>query len=452
MPCQQLSHAMGIPMGAASAELRRPIATIFIIVVNVAIYILTTYKNSFVSINSDVLWNYGYIPAYLLTDQGIMRIFTSMFLHADPLHIFFNMYFLYIFGKGVEGVLGVPRFLALYITSGVLAAFLHTVSVGFQGASALSIPAVGASGAISGVLGAYLMLYPATPLAMCLFLPFPICGTFRASTFLLFWFAVQVLYGYLRLGGVAFFAHAGGFIAGVALSWLLGRDIVARLKHPFSYTLSIFTEMGEGLGRGAKVVMVIAILSLMGVSLYSYYSGTSIDRSQLIYAISVNIGSSPNEPPYSSSMATLLVTRGSSDFSMSPIVDDASRILVNRLLASNILINTESRGSTEDIRRSLTVTILNVPVPFSISARASYDNNGVMIYGYGSAVTRSVVCGVTCTLGDVIQYPWFEIRSVGPMSITNLITIPLLISMLFLLLSLYVAVAKDKEISLSTYL
>jgi len=137
---------------------------------------------------------------------------------------------------------------------------------------------------------------------------------------------------------------------------------------------------------------------------------------------------------------------------MSPIVDDASRILVNRLLASNILINTESRGSTEDIRRSLTVTILNVPVPFSISARASYDNNGVMIYGYGSAVTRSVVCGVTCTLGDVIQYPWFEIRSVGPMSITNLITIPLLISMLFLLLSLYVAVAKDREISLSNYM
>ncbi|HWQ17594.1 MAG TPA: rhomboid family intramembrane serine protease, partial [Sulfolobales archaeon] len=444
-------HAMGIPMDAASAGFRRPIATISIIVLNVIIYILTTYKNSFVSINSDVLWSYGYIPAYFLTDQGIMRIFTSMFLHADPLHIFFNMYFLYIFGKGVESVLGVSRFLTLYIVSGVLASFLHTVSVGFQGASALSIPAVGASGAISGVLGAYLMLYPATPLALCLFLPFPLCGTFRASTFLLFWFIVQVTYGYLRLGGVAFFAHAGGFIAGVALSWLLGRDVVARLKQPFFYTLSVFSEMGEGLGRGAKIVMIIAILSLIGISIYSYYSGTSIDRSQLVYNVNVNIGSSPNEPPYSSSMATLLVTRGSSDFSMSPIVDDTSRILINRLLASNILINTESRGSTEDIRKSLTVTILNVPVPFSISARASYDDNGVMIHGYGSAITRSVVCGATCMLGDVIQYPWFEIRSVGPISIASLITIPLLISMLFLLLSLYIVVAKDREISLSTH-
>ena len=442
---------MGVPIGAASMGLRRPIATILLIVLNVAVYFLTTYRSSFVSIDSDVLWNYGYIPAYFLTDQGIIRIFTSMFLHADPLHIFFNMYFLYIFGRGVEGVLGTPRFLALYIVSGVFASLLHTASVGFQGASALSIPAIGASGAISGVLGAYLMLYPTTPLAMCFFLVLPLCGTFRASTFLLFWFLIQVLYGYLRLGGVAFFAHAGGFIAGIVLSWLLGRDVVDKLKTPFLHALSFFSDVGEGLGRGAKILLIIAIVSLIGGGLYSYTVSTSMDRSQITYVVSINIGNSPSEPPYRSSTATLYVVKDSSDFSVSPIVDDASRILINRLLASNILINIQSRGSTQEIERTLTVTVLGVPVPFSISARAIYDNNGVMIYGYGSALTRTVVCGATCIPGDVIHYPWFEVRSTGPISIASLVAVPLLVSILFLLLSLYVVVAKDREISLSSY-
>lgn len=444
---------MGVPIDTAP-EAGRPIVTISIILANIAIYILTTSQNLFLQINNNILWSYGYIPAYFPTDQGLLRIFTSMFLHADPLHIFFNMYFLYIFGKGVENTLGGARFLVLYILSGVSASLLHTASLGFQGVSSISIPAVGASGAISGVLGAYLMLYPTTPLAMCFFLVLPLCGTFRASTFLLFWFVIQVFYGYLRLGGVAFFAHAGGFVAGIALSWILGRDIVARIKQPLFYTFSLFQGGGEGLGGGAKLVLAIAIISLIGGGVYSYMVGASIDRSQLIYAVDIKISENPGQPPYSSSIATLSLSKDSSDFSMSPIADDASRILINRLLASRVLVNLNNRGSEGvDINRSGSVIINNIPVPFSITARASYDSNGVMVYGYGSASTRAVGCDPTgrCGPQDYIVYPWFEVRSTGPLSLASLISIPLIVSMIVLVLSLYVVVARDREVSLSSY-
>jgi len=441
-----------VPVGVSLEGGGFPIATIAIIAINSVLYLLTSYKNMLLSINSDALWTYGYIPAYLYTapENGILRIFTSMFLHADPLHIFFNMYFLYIFGRGVEGVLGVGRYLALYLLSGVWASLLHTASVGFQGVASISIPAVGASGAISGILGAFLVLYPRTPLSMCFFYIFiPICGTFRASTFLLFWFAIQVIYGYLRLGGIAFLAHAGGFIAGMALTWLLGGGVIARLKQFSAPSWNILGILGEeGIGGAQKAVLAGVLISIIAMGFYSYVSGSSIDRLQLTYVVSVRISSSEKDPPYSLSVATLSI-RDISDFTMSPIADDASRILINRLVASGVLFNPQMSNKEGSISGSYSVSIYGVRVPFTISARASYDGNGVLAEARGSASTASVICsGSTCARGDTISYPWFDLRSSGPIQMVKLIETPLLLSIAITILGLYVIIARDRELSL----
>ncbi|MEM4971242.1 MAG: rhomboid family intramembrane serine protease [Sulfolobales archaeon] len=443
-----------VPAGSAYTVESRPIATIAIIIINVAAYLLTSYRNYFLSIDNNVLWQYGYIPGYMSISisEAITRMIASMFLHADPLHIFFNMYFLYFFGRAVEGVLGPGRYLALYIASGFWAVFLHTASIGFQGASSISIPAVGASGAISGVLGSYLMLYPATPLSMCFFyIVFPVCGTFRASTFLLFWFAIQVIYGYLRLGGVAFFAHAGGFIAGIAFTWILGSDIVRRLKTTatwFGIGSWGFSMRGEGLGGVQKLALTVLLISILAMAGYSYLQGAIIDRSQLTYLVDVKIRDTPEGQIYSTSQATLMVSKDISDFSMSPIGDDLSRILINRFVASKILINPEMAGKTGYISTVYSVVVQGVRVPFAISARISYDNNGVMVLSEGSSRTYSVICDIGCREGGEIIYPWFTLRSYGPISITELSQLPLLLSAVMLLLSLYVVLAKDRDLSI----
>ena len=147
-------------------------------------------------------------------------IFTSMFLHAGWLHILGNMLFLWIFGNNVEDVMGRIRFLVFYIASGYAAAFLQTfVTLQWAGAGAASVPNVGASGAIAGVLGAYFILLPHARVVTLLFgfLPVPI----SAVLFLGFWFLFQLWQGGFSMthpdtgGGVAFAAHVGGFLFGV---------------------------------------------------------------------------------------------------------------------------------------------------------------------------------------------------------------------------------------------
>jgi membrane associated rhomboid family serine protease len=147
-------------------------------------------------------------------------VFTSMFMHAGWAHILGNMLFLWIFGDNVEDALGRARFLLWYIAAGVAAAALQTaVTIAFAGPAAASVPNVGASGAIAGVLGAYFVVLP-TASVVTLFLFFPI--ELPAVAFLGIWFFYQWLLGDLSLlrpgprGGVAFFAHVGGFLFGAA--------------------------------------------------------------------------------------------------------------------------------------------------------------------------------------------------------------------------------------------
>ena len=152
-----------------------------------------------------------------------MTVFTSMFLHGSPLHVGGNMLYLWIFGDNIEDALGHGRFLAFYLLSGVGAAAAQTVT-----SPTSVIPMIGASGAVSGVLGAYLLLFPyATILTLVIFGFFVRTVHIPAVIVLGFWIVLQLINGWLtvsasamgrgEIGGVAWFAHIGGFLAGMVL-------------------------------------------------------------------------------------------------------------------------------------------------------------------------------------------------------------------------------------------
>jgi membrane associated rhomboid family serine protease len=159
----------------------------------------------------------------------LATLVTSTFLHADVLHIGGNMLYLFIFGPAVEERLGHARFLAFYLVAGIVAG-LATVAM----APTSSVAVIGASGAIAGVLGAYLALFPAaritTILPVFIFIQFI---QVPAILYLLFWFAVQLYAGLTSggagplIGGVAWWAHVGGFLFGVGVGPILARPIAA---------------------------------------------------------------------------------------------------------------------------------------------------------------------------------------------------------------------------------
>jgi membrane associated rhomboid family serine protease len=176
------------------------------------------------------LFDIAFIPArYWLPGNWIfdlLTIVTSMFLHGGLMHIGSNMLYLWIFGDNVEDRLGHFRYLLFYLLCGFLATLAHAV---FSPGS--SIPAIGASGAIAGVLGAYLILYPHARVMTLIPIFFFITVRQLPAIFILgFWFILQLFVGVGSLGvrdaqdtgGVAYFAHIGGFVAGMALIGLFG--------------------------------------------------------------------------------------------------------------------------------------------------------------------------------------------------------------------------------------
>jgi membrane associated rhomboid family serine protease len=157
----------------------------------------------------------------------LLTVFTSMFLHGGLFHVGGNMLYLWIFGDNVEDTLGHGRFLLLYVVAGTAAAFAQAYLN-----PASRVPMIGASGAVSGVLGAYLLLFPyATVLTLVTFGFFIRFVHIPAMIVLGFWVLLQLLNGYITFsapsfgrgesGGVAWFAHIGGFLAGMLLLFLL---------------------------------------------------------------------------------------------------------------------------------------------------------------------------------------------------------------------------------------
>jgi membrane associated rhomboid family serine protease len=163
---------------------------------------------------------WGLVPVHLTANTGNLEawlnVFTAMFIHGGWLHILSNMWVLFIFGDNVENRMGGTNYLIFYLLSGVAAALLQAFLLPTS-----AIPMVGASGAIAGVLGAYMLLFPQARVVSLV----PILFIFTtvelpAVIFLLLWFGIQLLSGFLTLGGatgsgVAWWAHIGGFLFGI---------------------------------------------------------------------------------------------------------------------------------------------------------------------------------------------------------------------------------------------
>ena len=193
-----------------------PYVTYCIIGINALIFVLQfNLSISDPSAEKAFIYRFGFIPA----DFSLITIFTSMFLHGGISHIMGNMWFLWVFGDNVEGVLGHLKYAIFYLMCG-LAATISQLLINPNS----TIPMVGASGAIAGVLGMYMIRFPHARVHVFAFIII-FFTTFRipAMFVLGFWFFNQLTNGFGRLGfdttgGVAWFAHIGGFIAGVMLN------------------------------------------------------------------------------------------------------------------------------------------------------------------------------------------------------------------------------------------
>jgi membrane associated rhomboid family serine protease len=207
-----------------------PFVNYLLIAANIAAYVWETWLISQQG-ETAVVTGYGLVATRLLTDPlgEAFTILTSMFMHGGLAHLGGNLLFLYIFGDNVEDSLGHGRYIGFYVLAGVGAA-------GAQIATGIDSPVamVGASGAISGVLGAYIVLFPRAPILVLnsiplLWLFYGLFLSFPAWLVIGFWFVGQLLSGVSSLGGasvggVAFFAHIGGFLAGLLLVRPMLRD------------------------------------------------------------------------------------------------------------------------------------------------------------------------------------------------------------------------------------
>jgi membrane associated rhomboid family serine protease len=196
-----------------------PYVNYCLIAINILVYIyqvfITPDPEAFV-------WQYALVPSELLRNISfgtLSTLFTSMFMHGGFLHLGGNMLYLWIFGDNVEDAMGHGRYLLFYLLGGLLASAIHIfTSPGSQ------IPTLGASGAIAASLGAYLILYPRSKVLSLLPLGFFMRLTLVPATIVLgLWFILQLFQGLLSLGGpdvggVAFWAHIGGFVAGFVLA------------------------------------------------------------------------------------------------------------------------------------------------------------------------------------------------------------------------------------------
>ena len=200
---------------------RTPVVTWALIVLNVAIFL--SYAGALGTPRiASVYGEYAMIPAQVTAGRQTYTVLTSMFLHGGWMHLIGNMLFLYIFGDNIEEAMGRLGFALFYLGTGAAAAGAHLLADPGSG-----IPTVGASGAIAGVMGGYLLLFPRARVdVLFIFIILFRIVPLPAWMMLGVWFGLQIFNGVVNnaaLGGVAYWAHAGGFAAGVAATvpvWL----------------------------------------------------------------------------------------------------------------------------------------------------------------------------------------------------------------------------------------
>lgn len=213
-----------IPLRDRNPIRRVPVVNIALIITNIGVYF---WGVSLGPGMERIYFQFGVVPSDVVSAfadyrymDAILPFFTSMFLHAGLLHLGGNMLYLWIFGDNIEDKLGRVRYVSFYLVCGLAAGLTH---LGLDPGS--NVPTVGASGAISGVLGAYLVMFPrARVLTVIPVFFFLQIAELSAIVVLGFWFVIQFLSGLVPLGhgvessgGVAWWAHVGGFVAGVAL-------------------------------------------------------------------------------------------------------------------------------------------------------------------------------------------------------------------------------------------
>ncbi len=230
-----------LPLRDSNPTRRVPVLTIALILVNIAVFVYQWQKPDDASLGGQTAFQceYGLVPDHLIdgsvhtNPRGVtcgevnakhnrfLGLLTSMFLHASWFHLLGNMLFLWVFGNNIEDRLGRIRFLPFYLLCGMIAGLAQALTD-----TQTDVPLIGASGAIAGVLGAYIVLYPRARVWTWIFpifvLPLP------AFLLLAFWFIYQFVYaaGVAEVGGgVAYWAHVAGFVAGALLikPFLLGR-------------------------------------------------------------------------------------------------------------------------------------------------------------------------------------------------------------------------------------
>ncbi|MCF6465091.1 rhomboid family intramembrane serine protease [Clostridium sp. Cult2] len=203
-----------LPLRDTAPSRKVPIATLSIIALNIIVFvnqIKLPYDQAL-----DMIYKYAFIPSRFISGltnyESYIPLFTSMFIHGNILHIISNMWSLWLFGDNVEERMGSFRFIIFYLLTGLIAGFAHLI---FNPMS--NVPTVGASGAIAGVMGAYFIMFPHSRiLTLIPFIPFFI--RVPAPIFLLIWFVSQLRSGITGvMGGVAWWAHIFGFLAGVFL-------------------------------------------------------------------------------------------------------------------------------------------------------------------------------------------------------------------------------------------
>jgi len=211
-----------IPLKDENPGTTIPVVTIGLIAANVIVYLYTLSLPE--RALERFIMGYGLVPAELLGNApgihaaipGALTLATSMFMHGGLLHLLGNMLYLWIFGNNIEDLLGRFRFLIFYLACGVFAALAHVILNPNS-----TLPMVGASGAIAGVLGAYLITFPRARVLVLVFIVFFITTTRIPAFWVLgFWFVMQLMYVSSDVGSganIAYMAHIGGFLVGMLL-------------------------------------------------------------------------------------------------------------------------------------------------------------------------------------------------------------------------------------------
>lgn len=407
-------------------------ATITLVAINVIVYAITSIGNGFLAVEDKWVGLGAFVPAFISDPANWYRLITSMFLHADISHIFFNMLFLYSFGKHIEATIGTKRFLALYFISGLAAEIFHTALIPIEGLTSAFIPALGASGAISGVLAGYLILFPGTRLSMCFFyFYFPLCFTTSAAVFITFWFALQVIQGYLGASlGVAVFAHAGGFIGGLAALPYLVDWSRHRLIQYYVSARQVFLNIFFGRSRRsplAKPILTVLILAVIAGILYSAATASSAGTINKIldFTVEIQVCTTATKCTQITDQEQVIIqVYPDGTIDSTPIASDSVRVVFNRLRALKLIYSKNNADSTINIKKTGTVRVLGFPVKLQIDATLTYDDTGILDSGQGRIITQVLTCTQTyCTIGGTAEYT-FETKTITKMQ--GLTGIPIL--------------------------